>query len=109
MDLSEFRQRVRHEFGTRLERATPASVRDFLVQMQTEVFAAEPAKEHRPVVMNERARSYDEVFSDFFNRVLELPVEQAVILLWLLAFELHFARVEEQTTETFSRLLRGVE
>jgi len=109
LKIHEFRERVRSEFGPRLERATPASARDFLVQMQTEVFGGEPAREPRPVVMNESARSYDEVFSDFFNRVLELPAEQAVILLWLLAFELHFARVEEQTTEAFSRLLRGVE
>jgi hypothetical protein len=43
----------------------------------------------------EPARSYEEIVAHFFSRVLDYPADRAVIMLWLLAFEQHFAMLEE--------------
>lgn len=95
MTLAEFRELVRLEFGARLERATPANVRDFLDRMQLRLH--QDAQEGKPYVIEEECRrtSYEEIVSDFFSRALDHPVEQSLIMLWLLAFEQHFAMLEE--------------
>jgi len=98
--IAEFRELVRQEFGPRLERATPASVREFLDRMQLRLH--QEAGEGPPYVMAEEpARSYEEIVSDFFSRALDYPPEQAFIMLWLLAFEQHFAMLEEDYARRF--------
>ncbi len=101
LSVSEFRELVRREFGERLERATPANVRDFLDRMQLRLH--QDAKEGPPYVIEERSspRTYEEIVTDFFSRALEYPVEQAFIMLWLLAFEQHFAMLEEEYARRF--------
>jgi hypothetical protein len=104
--LDEFRERVREEFGWQLERATPANVRDFVTRLQSEIFDdTEPA---RRVVLQESASTYEEIVADFFSRVLDLRPEEAVVLLWLLAFELYFGRVEEEQGEVLARLFGSI-
>ncbi len=95
MTLTEFRALVRQEFGERLERATPANVRDFLDRMQLRLH--QDSGESQPYVLDqeERTFSYEEIVSDFFSRALDYPPEQSLIMLWLLAFEQHFAMLEE--------------
>ena len=95
MTLAEFRDLVRQEFGPRLERATPANVRDFLDRMQLRLH--QDAHEEQPYAIGseERALSYEEIVSDFFSRALDHSPEQSLIMLWLLAFEQHFAMLEE--------------
>jgi len=95
LTLAEFRELVRQEFGPKLERATPANVRDFLDRMQLRLH--QDAREQQPYVLEEecRATSYEEIVSDFFSRALDYPAEQSLIMLWLLAFEQHFAMLEE--------------
>ena len=110
MRLSELRERVKQEFGPRLERATPATVGDFMAQMQEVMFRGIGTQQ--PVEINETATSWDEIVSEFFVQVLDAPpeeMEQAVILLWLLGFEMHFARMEEDLAKFFSPLLGGEE
>ena len=101
MDIAEFRELVRAEFGPRLERATPASVRDFLDRMSLRLH--EESGEGQPYVLDadEDARSYEEIVTDFFARTLDYPPEKAFIMLWLLAFEQHFAMVEEDYARRF--------
>lgn len=95
LTVAELREMVRREFGERLERATPATVRDFLDRIQVQIH--EESGESQPYVIEEeqRARSYEEIIADFFSRVLDYAPEKAVILLWLLAFEQHFSTIEE--------------
>ena len=95
MTLTEFRELVRQEFGDRLERATPANVRDFLDRMQLRLH--QDSGEAQPYLIEEEIRrfSYEEIVSDFFSRALDYPPEQSLIMLWLLAFEQHFAMLEE--------------
>jgi len=101
VDLTEFRQLVRQEFGPRLERATPASVRDFLDRVQVRLHR--DSGEGPPYVIDEdeEARSYEEIVCAFFARVLDYPAEAALIRLWLLSFEQHFAMLEEDYARRF--------
>ena len=96
MTVTEFRELVRKEFGSRLERATPASVRDFLDRMQLRLH--QEAGEGAPYVLEGggSAHTYEEIVTEFFSRALDYPAEQAFIMLWLLAFEQHFAMLEEE-------------
>jgi hypothetical protein len=93
--VAQLRELVRQEFGERLERATPASVRDFLDRLQVRLH--EESGEGPPYLVEgeDTARSYEEIVSEFFSRVLDYDQEKAVVLLWLLAFEQHFSMMEE--------------
>lgn len=95
LTLEEFRELVRREFGPRLERATPASVREFLDRLQVRMHRE--SGEGDPYILDgaDRARSFEEIVAEFFSRVLDYPPEQAAIMLWLLAFEQHFATLQE--------------
>ena len=95
LTISQLRDLVRQEFGARLERATPASVREFLDRLQVRLH--DDSAEGPPSVIEgeETARSYEEIVSEFFSRVLDYDPQKAVVLLWLLAFEQHFSMVEE--------------
>ena len=96
LTVAEFRELVRREFGPRLERATPASVREFLDRLQLRLH--KESGERPPYVLDreDSAGSYEEIVAEFFSRLLDYDSpEQAFILLWLLAFEQHFAMLEE--------------
>lgn len=95
LTVAELRDLVKQEFGERLERATPATVRDFLDRLQVQMH--EDSGEGAPYVIDseENTRSYEEIVADFFSRVLEYTPEKAVVLLWLLSFEQHFSMLEE--------------
>ncbi|NIR01455.1 MAG: hypothetical protein GTN78_14865 [Gemmatimonadales bacterium] len=95
LTVGELRELVREEFGEHLERATPATVRDFLDRLQVRLH--DESGEGSPYVIEEeqRERSYEEIVADFFSRVLDYEPEKGVILLWLLAFEQHFSMIEE--------------
>ncbi len=101
MTLPEFRELVREEFGPRLERATPANVRDFLDRMQLRLHR--DANEGQPYVIEEESRTlnYEEIVADFFSRALDYPPDQALIMLWLLAFEQHFVMLGEDYAHRF--------
>jgi len=106
--LFEFREEVRREFGERLERATPANVHHFLTRMQARLsHVPEPGQR---IELNETATSYDEVITDFLSHNLETAAEdpeQALIVLWLVALELYFARVQDDFAEA-DRFARAV-
>lgn len=58
-------------------------------------------------MLDEPAITYEEIVKDFFSRVLDAPLEDAVILLWTIALELSFAAIEFQYSEVFESLLSG--
>lgn len=106
MRLDEFREEVKREFGQQLQRATPANVQDFLVRMQSQLFA-DAGKSDNTFELNEHASDYDEIVTQFFARVLESKPEQleeALMMLWLVGFELHFARLEEEYADRFATM-----
>lgn len=106
MKLEEFREEVKREFGDHLQRATPANVQDFLVRMQSQLYRDAGKGEHG-FELNESASDYNEIVTQFFARVLEATPEQldeALMMLWLVAFELHFARLEEEYSDRFAAM-----
>jgi len=106
MNLDEFRAVVRREFGERLERATPAAVNEFMAKMQQTLFSGIGTT--RPLELNETASTWEQVVTEFFARVLDArpdQLEEALIILWLLGVQMHFARVEEDLARMFSPLL----
>ncbi|MCW5932731.1 MAG: hypothetical protein KIT45_00335 [Fimbriimonadia bacterium] len=107
MRLSEFRQLVEAEFGPNLENATPANVREFLERLQAE--NAEENRMPRYEMREEKAHTYEAIVKDFFARVLEMPEQEAVILLWMVAIELAFAAVEYQYSDQLDPLFQGLD
>ena len=95
LTLTEFRELIRREFGPQLERATPASVREFLDELQVRMHKESGEGPAYTLDADEPARSYEEIVAHFFSRGLDYPADRAVIMLWLLAFEQHFAMLEE--------------
>ncbi|MBW3622402.1 MAG: hypothetical protein KY468_03220 [Armatimonadetes bacterium] len=108
MKLDEFRKRVFQEFGTDLNNATPANVRDFLDRMQLSDFATQRAQNPR-VSLNDPSRSYEEIVKDTFAKILKLPAEEAVPLLWVIAFELSFSVIEYQYGEALETLFQNLD
>jgi hypothetical protein len=90
--LEQFRTEVLREFGRNLEKATPANVREFMDRYQEDIFQAEMRGR---IELNEPKTTYEEILKDFFARVLERPTDEALIMLWTLAFEMSFAALEQ--------------
>jgi len=106
--LAEFRELVQQEFGPRLERATPANVREFLDRMQVRLH--QESGEGPPyIIEGEPAQSFEQIVNEFFARALDYPLEQAVIMLWLFAFEQHFATLEEDYARRFIAIFGDAE
>lgn len=108
MKLEEFREEVKRQFGDELQRATPANVQDFLSRMQSQLFA-EAGKGEHGFELNETASDYNEIVTQFFARVLRAQpdqLEEALMMLWLVGFELHFARLEEEYADRFAAMFR---
>src|SRR5687768_11673869 len=97
MEISEFRKRVRRAFGEDLHRASPASVREFLDQLQDDIPV--PTNGEHQFVVDETARSYEEVMRTFFCRVLDLPPDKAIQMLWAVAFDLSYAVIESHESD----------
>lgn len=106
MDTKELRKIVIKEFGAGLEHATPANVREFLDRMELGVLA--PGAKG-PIVLDESASTYEEIIKDFFIRVLEMPRDEAITLLWLLAFDLSFSAIELQHEDKLKSLFKELE
>ncbi len=113
MEVEEFRQKVRRAFGEDLHRASPATVRDFLDELSADVALVEnpfdgEAMPHR-IHIHETARSYEEVMRTFFMRVLDLPPDTAVPMLWAVAFDLSYAVIESHDADRIGHLFKGLE
>ena len=99
--LDTFRKAVWKEFGHNLEKATPENVRDFLDRHQEQLFDGSSSDRF---VLNEPKTTYEEILKDFFVRVLERPSDEALILLWTLAFEMSFFNIEQHAAERLQSL-----
>jgi hypothetical protein len=107
MGLEDFKERVRAAFGDDLHKASPASVRDFLDGLHTD--APMTFRSDARIVVDESARSYEEVMRTFFARVLEMPEDQALQMLWAVAFDLCYALIETHDAERIGHLFKSLE
>ena len=99
--LNQFRKAIRREFGSNLEKATPANVRDFMDRHQEDIFHGSMRGR---IELNETKTTYEEILKDFFARVLERPTDEALITLWTLAFEMSFFNIEQHAAERLQSL-----
>jgi hypothetical protein len=101
--VEEFKKAVLREFGPHLEHATPANVREFLDGLQHE---DHQERRSERIELNESRTTYEAILKDFFARVLDFPRDQALIMLWTLAFELSFSTLEHHLADQFDSLFR---
>lgn len=106
MELAAFRKRVHSTFGDDLHRASPASIREFLDTLNAE--GGEPESGGR-IVVEESARTYEEVMRTFLMRTLDMPTERAVIQLWKACAELTYAVVASNDADRLEHLFRGLD
>jgi len=102
--LDEFKAAVHAAFGSRLEHVTPELMRDFIARMYLQFSPPERGENNTVVIPPDGASSYEEIVITFFGRMLELPPDQALILLWLFAGEMYFAELGEEYSERFKDL-----
>ncbi len=101
MTIEEFRAAIKHEFGTNLQYATPANVREFLDEMSMRGLQDRLFQRFE---LRESKTTYEEILRDFFVRVLDRPKDDALILLWTMAFELSFSMIEVDVAERLGGL-----
>jgi hypothetical protein len=105
--LSEFKRLVEAEFGPNLQNATPANVREFLDRLQNS--DCQEGAVLRYEMREEHAHTYEEIIKDFFARTLDMPAQEAVVSLWIVAIELAFAMVEYQYSEQLDPLFQSID
>lgn len=101
MTFEVFKRLVRREFGTDLHRLTPANAREFLDRLQSQGSVRTLTGKW---VIDEKESTYEGIVRDFLSKALEMPLDQAVILLWLYSLEFTTASVTELEQEKFARL-----
>lgn len=101
--LETFRSAVRKHFGRNLEKATPANVREFMDRYQEDMFQSAVNKSKR-IELNETKTTYEEILKDFFVKVLDQPSDEALIMLWTLAFDLSFFNIEQHAAQRLHTL-----
>lgn len=89
MTLSELKQRAIAEFGPQFERATPESVQLFVARIHEEL--SPRLRRGAFTVTEDIADSYVDILRSFFRSALDMPPEDAAVLLWLTAFEWMFS------------------
>lgn len=85
INLQQFRALVVQYLGPELHDATPDNVRAFLDRMQVEMAEKPPPGERYRI--EESIFTYDSILRDFFWSALNSPLDEAVIMLWVLAAE----------------------
>jgi len=101
--LDSFRDAVRKQFGRNLEKATPANVREFMDRYQEDMFQSSYSGNKR-IELNETKTTYEEILKDFFVKVLDHPSDEALIMLWTLAFDLSFFNIEQHAAQRLHSL-----
>jgi hypothetical protein len=122
MRIADFRARVIAQFGSDLKHATPANVREFLDQLQREMYQAEKAEQARltgdpnaPYIVPDtpfnmsNMPTWESTIRDFFAKTLDMETERAFILLWILAFDMAYSGIEEIHATSMERLFKDMD
>jgi len=113
IDLAEFKRRAIKAFGANLEHATPANVREFVDQMQQEMWREDRrnniSKSAYPTPIFEFSSedqpiTYEAAIRQFFSAVLGAPDSQALLLLWLYALDLAYSGIEQLEGDSLGSL-----
>ena len=115
MELSEFKEMVRKTFGDKMQHATPANVREFLDQLQLEVWKKERAEQRAregrydapyQIPTTPGMPTWESLVRDFFLQSLDAPSDQAVMMLWVFALDLAYSGIEELHSDQLNRLFQ---
>ncbi|MBC8140728.1 MAG: hypothetical protein H7Y38_04730 [Armatimonadetes bacterium] len=104
MDKEEFKQRVREAFGEDLHRASPATVREFFDSI--DVVVPLTLRGDSRIVIEETAKTYEEVMRTFFARILHEPSDRAAQLLFVVALDLCYSVIESHDADRIGHLFR---
>jgi hypothetical protein len=105
MDKDEFKKRVEAAFGKDLRHASPATVREFLDDIDVTVPVT--LRGDSRIVIEETAKTYEEVMRTFFSRVLDQPSDRAAQLLFVVALDLCYAVIESHDADRIGHLFRN--
>ena len=105
MNKDEFKRQVEKAFGADLHRASPATVREFLDGL--DVVVPLTLRGDSRIVIEETAKSYEEVMRTFFTRVLTEPSDRAAQLLFVVALDLCYSVIESHDADRIGHLFRG--
>ncbi len=117
MRLPEFKDRVKDAFGEHLQHATPANVREFLDQLQKDVWAAQRAESSSrsggtpapyDIPSESESVTWESLVRDFFTHALETEPEQALMMLWIFGLDLAYSGIEELHADNMNRLFRDM-
>lgn len=108
INRAKLRELINLEFGPGLKRISPAGARDFLNRLYREHHVAAHPDSQR-IEINESAGSYEQIMAEFFTNTLDLPAEDAAVMLWLYAFEQHYTSLQEEYSERFVALFDQIE
>jgi hypothetical protein len=113
MRIDDFRKRLVTALGRKLEYATPANVREFVDQMQLDLWREEHPQSApgetaaRIEIPDSLPMSYEALMRSFFVRALDADRDQALIQLWILALDLAYSGIEEMHSEQMQSLFRS--
>jgi hypothetical protein len=108
--IDEFKQKLAKALGSSMENATPANVRDFVDQIQVELWREEYPHHTTSdgayrIDTHERVDvSYETLMRRFFVKALSADKEQALIQLWILSLDLAYGGIEEMHSEQMNQL-----
>ncbi len=105
MDKDEFKRRVQAAFGADLHRASPATVREFIESLEETIPLT--LRGDSRIVIEETAKTYEEVMRTFFSRVLDQPTDRAAQVLFVVALDLCYAVIESHDADRIGHLFRG--
>jgi hypothetical protein len=117
MELQEFKDLVKRTFGEKMEHATPANVREFLDQLQREVWKKERAEQRArdgridapyEIPSTPGLVTWESLVREFFLQSLDTQPDQAVIMLWVFALDLAYSGIEELHADKLNRLFNDM-
>jgi DNA polymerase III delta prime subunit len=113
MDLLEFKRRARKAFGSNMEHATPANVREFVDIVNQELWREDRAKRllgaQSPIPVfdfssRDQSISYETAVREFFSSALNAQDERALVILWLYALDLSYSGIEQLENDALGPL-----
>ncbi len=111
MLIDEFQRRLKQALGSTLENATPANVREFVDQMQQELWREDHPRSKgdaagRIDISSTEPMTYEAVMRQFFVNALSKSRNDSLIQLWLLALDLAYTGIEEMHAERMQALFK---
>jgi hypothetical protein len=109
MRLDIFQMKLKASLGAKLENATPQNVREFVDQIQQEIWREEHpnlagAPASRIEIRATKPISYEATIQSYFAQAFAADRDQSLIQLWLLSLDLAYSGIEDMQAEKMDKL-----